>query len=158
VKTNSCEISFLRERDFEKLTALYENEEVRKYLGGVCAASEAEEKLRTATQSPDEHNFTVRLKDAATVIGLITIAPHHDAKNTEISYMFLPQFWGKGFAKEAINAVLDFCKSNLKLKRVVSETQSANENSCLLLEALGFKIESETERFGAKQRIYFLKL
>jgi len=153
ILTERCKLTLLNEADFNELIPLYTNEDVRKYLGGVRTSNQALETLKQAMQANGEYNFTVRL-NTDEAIGLLMVAPHHDAKDMEISYMFLPQYWGMGYAKETVQVMLNFCKSKLKLARVVSETQAANENSCRLLEALGYKIEEELERFEAQQRLY----
>jgi len=66
----------------------------------------------------------------------------------------MPKYWRNGYAAEAVEALLQFCKCELRLNRVVSETQSVNMQSRSMLEKLGYIIENETERFGEKQCIY----
>ena len=149
ISTRRCNLRALNKKDFEILITLYTNEEVRKYLGGVRSPENAWDSLYK-----HKYNFTVRLNKTKSIIGIIMIAPHHDSEDMEISYMFLPQFWGNGYATETVKAVLDFCKNELKLNRVVSETQTANEYSCRLLEKIGYTAESKVERFGADQTIY----
>ncbi|MGD7049373.1 GNAT family N-acetyltransferase [Rossellomorea marisflavi] len=73
-----------------------------------------------------------------------------------MSYQFLPEHWGKGYAKEAVAAVLTYGFQKLELQRIVAETQVLNERSSRLLENLGMKVEEEVERFGARQEIYAL--
>ncbi len=75
-----------------------------------------------------------------------------------MSYELLPEYWGKGYATEAVEAALGYAFVDLGLERVVAETQAANERSCRLLERLGMKAERKLERFGAKQVIYPRKL
>lgn len=50
--------------------------------------------------------------------------------------------------------MLSFCRAELSLTCVVSETQTLNTRSCHLLEKLGYKLESQIELFGAHQSIY----
>ena len=112
--------------------------------------------LRHSMQSADEYPFAVRTSNDNTLIGYAVIAPHHDPKDMEVSYMFFPKFWGCGYASETIKTLIDFCTSELKLNRIVAETQTANNRSCSLLQKLGFQLEDYIVRFGAKQSIYVL--
>jgi ribosomal-protein-alanine N-acetyltransferase len=43
-------------------------------------------------------------------------------------------FWGKGYAKEAANAALDFAFNQLKLEKVVSFTTLENKKSQRLMQ------------------------
>ncbi len=45
-------------------------------------------------------------KGSNKLIGLCGL--HHSDDGIEISYMFFPEFWGKGFAREAILASVDY--------------------------------------------------
>jgi len=154
ILTKRCKLIRLCEADKKELTELYTSEDVRKYLGGACSEEKAMDKLRGLMSVPNGYNFVAKLNNTNCTIGLLMIAPYHDSKDMEISYMFLPKYWGKGYAKEAIKALLDFCKSELNLTRVVSETQAANVSSCRLLESLGYMVEKEIDRFGEKQMVY----
>lgn len=152
--TFRCFLSSVCETDLNELIPLFTNEEVRRYLGGPLSAEWAFNKLKESMQKSDDIRFTVRLKDTKTCIGLIFVAPHHNPSDMEISYMLFPEYWGKGYATEIVKTVLEFCRDELKLFRVVSETQTLNMRSCHLLEKLGYKLESQVERFGAQQSIY----
>ena len=151
--TERCKLSPLAETDFDELTLLI-GAEVRRYLGGAIPVERFLEQMRQSTRESNTLHFTVFIKNTNARIGLITVAPHHNPADTEISYMFLPEYWGNGYARESVKAALDFCGRELKLKRVVAETQTANLRSRNLLEKLGYHAESKIERFGAEQTIY----
>jgi ribosomal-protein-alanine N-acetyltransferase len=72
----------------------------------------------------------------------------------EISYEFLPQSWGNGYAFEVIRQLLMYALHELKLGRVIAETQTANVSSCRLLEKVGMKVEATLQRYGAEQALY----
>ena len=152
--TQRCTLSPLEDADLGELIPLFTNIEVRKYLGGVRPIEEALAGLRHSVHSPNDYPFTVRLINENTLIGYAVIASHHSPEDMEVSYMFLPEFWGYGYALETIKALIGFCKNELKLNRVVAETQTANTRSCSLLEKLGFRLEDSIVRFDAEQSIY----
>jgi len=142
-----------------------------RYLGGVRPIESVLKGLRKSIKSNTflerlkkilkfnvEYTFTLRQNNSNEFIGLIFVSPHHNKFDTEVSYITLPHFWGNGYAFEGVKAILDFCKTDLKLKRVVSETQVANERSIRLLQRLGFTFKKELERFGEKQALYEFKL
>jgi ribosomal-protein-alanine N-acetyltransferase len=152
--TDRCVLYPLTQSDFDELTPLFTSEEVRRYLGGVRPVEDSLSNLNNSIRAVNEHPFVARLNETHECIGYLSIAPHHNPVDMEISNMFLPEHWGNGYAEETVKAVLAFCEQKLNLSRVVSETQTANIRSCRLLEKLGYRVESYTERFGAKQTIY----
>ena len=154
ISTERCRLTPLSEADFNEAALLWINEDVRQYLGGVISAESALDQLRNSVRVCNEYHFVARQKDTSEFLGMLFICPHHELEDKEVSYMLLPQYWGLGYATETVIAVLEFCKTELKLNRVVSETQTANGASCRLLEKLGYRVESEAERFGAMQAIY----
>ncbi|MDJ0636087.1 MAG: GNAT family N-acetyltransferase [Xenococcaceae cyanobacterium MO_188.B29] len=87
-------------------------------------------------------------------IGIVSLGKHHNNIDTEISYQLLPEWWGKGYGTEAVQAVLNHALTVLGLPRVIAETQIANIASCRLLERMGMRLEGTVERFGAKQGIF----
>jgi len=157
ILTKRCILTLLSESDFEELTPLITNETVRRYLGGVRPLESSLNGWLLSIQSLDEYIFAVRLQISSVAVGLVTLAQHHNQEDMEISFMFLPEYWGNGYAREAVGVLLKFSECELQLSRVVSETQAANIRSRSMLEKLGYTLESEVERFGEKQYIYVFK-
>lgn len=48
-----------------------------------------------------------------------------------------PQYWGRGYAKEAANSILRYAFEVLELRQVVADVDKANMASIRVLEALG---------------------
>ena len=155
LQTTRCHLTELKKSDLEHIIALRTNKNVRRFLGGPItekvATSRFADMLKPKTSV---HQWVVRAKSDHAFIGLITLSPHHDNNDTEISYEFLPQWWGKGYATEAVGTIIDHAFKTLNLPRVVAETQMANTASRRLLERLGMSLEQTVERFGEQQAIY----
>lgn len=73
------------------------------------------------------------------------------ADELKIGYMFLPAWWGKGYATEAVTAVLDWAATHLPSELIVLCTQSAHTASVRLAERLGFRKVRTFVAFGAEQ-------
>jgi RimJ/RimL family protein N-acetyltransferase len=62
-------------------------------------------------------------------------------QQAEIGFSFDPAFQKKGYAKEAVTALLEYAFNTLKLHRVHATTDPRNTASRRLLEQLGFRQE-----------------
>lgn len=156
--TEHCLLTPISEADFDEIVPLFTNTDVRRYLGGPLSTEEACKKLKEKLQLDNDICFAVREKKTQVCIGLVFIAPHHNPADMEISYMFMLEFWGMGYALEVVKRLVEYCREELKLTRVVAETQTANTRSCHLLERIGYKLENTVERFGVEQSIYVYDL
>ena len=61
----------------------------------------------------------------------------------DIGIAFLPAWRGQGYACEAAQAVMDYGKEALKLKRLLAFVLVGNEKSVQLLERLGMQYEGK---------------
>ncbi|MFT9496528.1 GNAT family N-acetyltransferase [Anaerosolibacter sp.] len=82
------------------------------------------------------------------------INKHHDGFSTEVSYQFMPQYWGCGYAEEVIKRIINYAFDELTIKKLVAETQSVNKASCKLLQKVGMSLEQIVSRYGAEQYIF----
>ena len=139
------------------LSNLWRNPKVRQFLGGVLSDEAIAEKIITIKhQLPDNSFRLLAVINKATdeAIGLCGLQTGQDG--IELSYMFFPEWWGKGIATEAANAVLIDGFKRLKLDKIVAITQEANLKSCQMLEKHGMKSIDIVERFGEKQKVYVI--
>ena len=114
--------------DVFDLQCLWRNEIVRKYLGGIIEYKLIKEKIKSIQNHWDDYGFglcVVTAKDSKQVMGLCGL--HHSNDGVEISYMFYPKWWGKGIAREAIVAIMEYGFNNLKIKKIIAITQDANQ-------------------------------
>src|SRR5690606_20120061 len=74
-------------------------------------------------------------------------------RRAEVGFMLGRAHWGRGFAQEAVRAVLRFAFDRMDLHRVEADTHPDNAASLRLLERLGFRREGHLRErwftFGA---------
>ena len=150
-----CRLETLSEEDLPQLITLYTDPSVRTFLGGSVDLVTARKKAETLFHVPDgSWVWAVRRSADDVFLGTVYLDPHHDGQDMEVSYTFLPEHQGFGYATEAVRAVLRHAFRTLKLPRVVAETQVKNERSVRLLERTGMSPERKIVRFGEDQIIY----
>lgn len=59
----------------------------------------------------------------------------------DLGFAFLPRYRGRGYAREAIDAILADARGRLRLARILAVTSPDNARSIALLEKAGFVYE-----------------
>lgn len=89
--------------------------------------------------------FLVILKENGKSIGSAGLYKRENLDHPDVGFAFLPEYFNKGYAFEAANAVMHFASEELKIKTIVGITLPKNLPSIKLLEKLGL-IEISTFR------------
>jgi RimJ/RimL family protein N-acetyltransferase len=83
----------------------------------------------------------VELREDGTPLGLCGLIKRDTLPDVDIGFAFLPEYWGKGYAREAAAAALADAAASYGLQRVVAITTLDNEASIRLLEKIGFRFD-----------------
>ncbi len=81
----------------------------------------------------------VELKKSGKPIGICGVLKRPTLEDVDIGYAFLPEFWSKGYAREAVSAVLADTKEKFNWPRIAAIVNTDNKKSIRLLEGLGFR-------------------
>jgi RimJ/RimL family protein N-acetyltransferase len=94
------------------------------------------------------YGWVIRIKETDEFIGEIgIILSEKRFKKAEIYYSFLPRYWGKGYATEAVKSIINFGFQELKLHRMEAGVATENMRSIKILEKIGMRRE------GLKRKI-----
>ena len=74
-------------------------------------------------------------------IGMCGLLKRDTLEDVDVGYALLPEFWSRGYAREAVLGVLAYANQTLGLRRVVAITNANNGSSIGLLKKLGFQFE-----------------
>lgn len=137
-----------RDSDAALLERLYSAAQVRAYLGGPVAAADIPKRV---AETPWRGAFTVEVTDTSEAVGLVHIGPYRTGE-TELSYEFVPEAWGRGYACEACRPVLAWASVEvINGDPIIAVTQAANARSLVLLAHLGFIVRERFVEFDAEQ-------
>lgn len=158
LETRRCRLLPLEAGDRPLLEGLYASEEARRFLGGILTGPELEARIKAflVPRHPPEH-WVCRLRETGEAAGLVHLNPTPSEREYELSYQFLPAFWGRGLASESAATVIEWALSERGAGSILAETQTGNTRSRRLLENLGFQSVEQVTRFGAKQTVYRLE-
>ncbi len=85
--------------------------------------------------------FLVELKAEGDSIGGCGLLYRKFLDVTDIGFAFLPEYWNRGFAFEAAEAILKYGHTTLEVKKIVGLTSEDNLGSIKLLKKLGMDFE-----------------
>ncbi|HEX8573978.1 MAG TPA: GNAT family N-acetyltransferase [Allosphingosinicella sp.] len=135
-----------REEDIEPFIRHLNTEPVMRWLGGVRTAEQQESTVRGRFMAwQDERGFTfwvVERKEDGELLGFCGLKIADDPQSPvegeyEVGWRLREAAWGRGYAKEAAIASLDFAFDKLRAERVVALTVDGNEPSWGLMVRLG---------------------
>ncbi|MET7331742.1 GNAT family N-acetyltransferase [Nonomuraea sp. NPDC005650] len=141
--------------DVSAFTRLWADPDVRRFLGGPVAEERLATYQRHFAGLPGV--FAVVAQGEATVLGTVAIDPASRFEGRrEVSYSFLPEHWGRGYAREAVAAAVGWAFDHVPSPdpSVVAVTQEANSRSRRLLEAIGMSLVGGFVEWDAPQVMY----
>ncbi len=155
-------------RDRAPFAAMYADPEVMRFIGSDNIMTEGQVAADIATYETfwDENGFgqfAVELRQTGQLIGFVGLAEHtllpEYASFTEIGWRFARHVWGKGYAKEAAKAAMDFGVNNCGLSDIVSVCHIENIASERIMQTIGLKLDrtSVAPNNGRSIKIYTLQ-
>lgn len=133
--------------DAPALFEIFSNLEVTRYWGSppmksVDDAAALVWSIQEGYRTRQLFQWGVRRRDDGQLVGTCTLL-HMDRKNrrSELGFALGREHWGKGLAREAVAALIDWSFHRLRLHRLEADVDPRNERSLRLLERLGFRRE-----------------
>ena len=133
--------------DAEFILQLLNDPSFLRFIGdkGVRTAEDARQYILTGPMaSYERHGFglwLVELKGSETPIGICGLLKRETLSDVDIGFAFLPQYRSKGYAFESAEAVMDYGRKVLGLKRIVAITNEENAASIRVLEKIGMSFD-----------------
>ncbi len=87
--------------------------------------------------------YCCQLKGSDETIGLAGLIKRDGIDEVEVGFSILSKYYRQGYAKESMNAVIDYAKTTLNLEVFQAITDPDNNASMKLLESLGFSFKSK---------------
>lgn len=155
IETERLLLRPLVKEDAGRLFLLDSNPEVMKYVGmkPLIQISESEkviEMIQNQYQDNGIGRFAVIEKQSNLLIGwsglkLNRETIHHHRDFYEVGYRFLPEFWGKGYATESVEASLKLGFEKMNLEILYAYAHAENTASLQVLKKTGFLLKENFE-------------
>ena len=132
-----------RREDLEDIYRLGSSSRVMRFItpGRTQDREEARQDLekRIATAANPLGYWITELKENGAFIGWMALKPLDEGPVVEIGYRFLEDYWGRGYATEGGEKILDYAFRTLQLKKVAAVAIEENRASTRVMEKLGMQ-------------------
>jgi len=127
---------------------LRSNDHVNQYLEGFRHQTVEQtrtflKKIIDNIENNESIFWIIILKSTGEFVGTICLWNiSREDERAEAGYTLLPQFEGKGYMREALEAVIDYGFSKMKLKTIQAFTHQENKRSARLLASCQFELDA----------------
>ena len=159
LETSRLTYSMFEEDDYNDLVDVLHNEEVCKYLPGpkVYPKDIIKKWLNFFISSFDTHKpnmyYAIREKGQDKIIGYCAMNWIPEFDTNEITYVLHNGYWGKGYATEAAQKMMELARL-MNVKQMVSLAMVGNKASSHILEKMGFIYDKDVHLWGADLHLY----
>ena len=134
-------------KDCENMYDYSKREEVTRYLLWIPHESREYTRryidaLQTQYRSGQFYDWALELKENGRMIGTCGFAAIDEKNNSaEVGYVLAPDYWGFGYAPEALREILRVGFETLGFNRIEARYMTGNEKSRRVMEKCGMKFE-----------------
>jgi RimJ/RimL family protein N-acetyltransferase len=145
--TPRLKLRWMTQADADAHFALFSDPQVTRYLGRPAwteraQAVEAIDKVLAHYASGEAMRLGVELRATGSLIGDAGLWRIDDAnRRCDVGYSLARAHWGRGYAPEALEALLAYGFDTLGLNRIEADIDPHNTGSQRVLEKLGFRKE-----------------
>jgi RimJ/RimL family protein N-acetyltransferase len=88
---------------------------------------------------------TIAERATASIVGDLVVRLSNDSRTGEVGYSLARAYWGRGYAVEALDALVGWAFESLPLTRLEGRLHPDNRASAMVLERVGFQFEGQVE-------------
>ncbi|ABE56077.1 GCN5-related N-acetyltransferase [Shewanella denitrificans OS217] len=142
-------IRLIRLSDLDASFAHRSDPEVCRFVGAPITKAQALERLKTFVkpwqqQEQEKLLLAITLRDDPQLIGELMFKwTHVESRIAEIGYRLGTEFQGKGYAFEAVNALIEHAFTHLELHKVMAFCVAENSASWRLMQKIGMHKEGD---------------
>lgn len=159
-ETNRLMLRLFETSDAKRVQTLAGKEEVARttlsiphpYPDG--AAEAWIERTRNASDNGGIYSFAMVDKEAAMLIGCVSLRVSKSDNEAELAYWVGLPYWGQGYATEAAKRIVQFGFQELNLNRVFAAAMTKNPASYKVMKKIGMKPQDRLPKQVLKSGIY----
>jgi ribosomal-protein-alanine N-acetyltransferase len=156
VDTDRLRLRSIEDGDAERLFQIYGDAETMRHVGrtgrpvvDLAAAQRAVESLRRNEAVNGFSLWAIDERDGEALVGVAGLAlVEGEGPEVEAAYILRRDRWGRGYATEALRAVLEIGHEQLGMERIVALAYVENDASRRVMEKAGMRPDGTVEAYG----------
>jgi ribosomal-protein-alanine N-acetyltransferase len=156
ITTERLSLDVLTVEDYHFLQELVNTKGWLQFIGdrNIHSKEDAISYINWINSLQDTYYWVVRLVETHAPIGIVTFIKRAYLEHFDIGFAFLPGYNGKGYAYEAVKAILSLISSKPEHSIVLATVMPDNVNSIKLLTKLELHFDKEIEIEGDTLHVY----
>ena len=160
IETQRTVLRLMTENDLKPIAKLNTDPEVRKFFpDGVQTKEQTRSRIKEFMRFYEQHGlpcFVILDKNSHEFIGRCGFGPIETGE-IEVGYLIAREFWGKGYASEALQALLRWAPNNIKQDFIIAFAPIAHKASHRVMEKCGMEYYKEDIGHGIMCKFYRIK-
>lgn len=157
IKTHRLILRLLNENDLDSLVQLNLDPDVRAFFpDGVQNREQTKKRMLELIDNYNTHHlpgFIIFEKGSNAFLGRCGFSLLED-NEVEVGYLIHKTYWGKGYATEALNALLDWAKKNINREYIIAFAPTAHTASQRVMEKCGMILYKTDIAHGVECKFY----
>lgn len=142
IKTKRLGLRFITEEDYKFLKTIEKDQQVKKYFAeDTLTDEEIKESIEDCLKSCEQKKlpcFVIFNRKSNEFVGEAFFGQLTTGE-TKIAYLFHKRHWDKGYATEAVSALLDWAKEHIDAEYIFAYADEANKGSLNVMEKCGME-------------------
>jgi RimJ/RimL family protein N-acetyltransferase len=155
IETKSLIIRDFTENDIDDTYKYLQDNEVMKYVEPPFSLEQTKEFI-LEFGCKKRMVFALEEKCSASVIGHVIFHPYDEVDEYEIGWILRRCSWGKGYALEVSQDLIQYAFHEMQANRVIAETVASNQGALAVIKRLGM-VEND-QRSGTLLKLFELNL
>ncbi len=161
IETNHVIIRDFERKDAENLYRIVREKNIFRFMPDWAENSDLPESFygfidwlqskKDSTDVYENKRYAIVLPDTDEMIGMVGMGLEDTVNEVEVAYFISEKYQRKGYTKEAINVLVNWCFSVSDIKYLILTIDCANIPSCHLAEKCGFELFEKRAPIGHKQ-------
>ena len=160
IETEHLSLRLLTENDLDNLEQLNADSGVRAFFpDGIQNRAQTEKRMLELINNYKEHNlpgFIISEKESNAFLGRCGFSLLEN-NEVEVGYLLHKNYWGKGYATEALNALLNWAKKNISHEYIVAFSPTEHVASQCVMKKAGMTLYKTDIAHGVECKFYKIK-
>jgi len=160
IETKHLHLRLLTHDDLEYIAGLHSDPEVRRFFpDGTQNIEQTKARMDSLIdfyQKQGLPNFVMFLKASMEFVGRCGFGLI-DTGEIEVGYLLHKKFWGKGYASEALAALIEWANQNIKTESIIAFAPEEHLASQRVMQKCGMQFYKKDLGHGVKCHFYRMK-